>query len=292
MFSHSPSCTCGLCLGVPRVQFLLNRGSQFTGFIARACIHLREFEGKLRDELSVFERESAGSTPLPPPPVGVLPGLPKVPERRESSTPKERTGGEPVLEGLSGKAKGGAPSPPKKLGAVKEESEAEEKGSLKEVSPTPERSERKEERHKRKEKEPKRRRSKSREKKERKLARKNSPERSSRSHRGTSEAKKKDRREGSRGEEESPRSDRGKEKKYRDEGEDHRERQKEKKDWGDHRREQVHTDFQRSGGASSSKGKGRGWKGHVPFSSHPRWRGTNKGVVKRAKQERFNNRYR
>ena len=32
--------------------------------------------------------------------------------------------------------------------------------------------------------------------------------------------------------------------------------------------------------------RGPGWRGEVPYSSHPRWRGKNKGVVKRAKQER------
>ena len=36
---------------------------------------------------------------------------------------------------------------------------------------------------------------------------------------------------------------------------------------------------------------GRGWQGVLPRSDHPRWsQGTNKGQVKRAKQERFNRR--
>ena len=38
---------------------------------------------------------------------------------------------------------------------------------------------------------------------------------------------------------------------------------------------------------------GRGWVGYLPRSDHPRWTdSTNKGQVKRAKQERFNNRRR
>jgi hypothetical protein len=38
--------------------------------------------------------------------------------------------------------------------------------------------------------------------------------------------------------------------------------------------------------------QGRGWIGRVPYSSHPRWtQGENKGQVKRAKQERFNQRH-
>ena len=40
-----------------------------------------------------------------------------------------------------------------------------------------------------------------------------------------------------------------------------------------------------------SQPQGRGWVGRVPYSSRYRWsQGTNKGIVKRAKQERFNNR--
>ena len=39
------------------------------------------------------------------------------------------------------------------------------------------------------------------------------------------------------------------------------------------------------------KGKGKGWRGPIPFSGHQRWStGKNKGIVKRAKQERFNQR--
>lgn len=38
--------------------------------------------------------------------------------------------------------------------------------------------------------------------------------------------------------------------------------------------------------SSKGRGKGRGWVGPVPRSSHPRWtEGKNKGIVKRAKQE-------
>lgn len=36
------------------------------------------------------------------------------------------------------------------------------------------------------------------------------------------------------------------------------------------------------------RGRGPGWVGSVPVSGHPRWKGKNKGVVKRAKQERYN----
>ena len=43
-----------------------------------------------------------------------------------------------------------------------------------------------------------------------------------------------------------------------------------------------------SGSKGGGKGKpqGSGWRGPVPYSSHPRWtQGTNKGITKRAKQE-------
>ena len=43
-----------------------------------------------------------------------------------------------------------------------------------------------------------------------------------------------------------------------------------------------------SGSKGGGKGKpqGKGWRGPVPYSSHPRWtQGTNKGITKRAKQE-------
>ena len=45
----------------------------------------------------------------------------------------------------------------------------------------------------------------------------------------------------------------------------------------------------RQGGRPAERG--RGWVGPVPYSDHPRWyTGKSKGVVRRAKQERFNNR--
>ena len=41
-----------------------------------------------------------------------------------------------------------------------------------------------------------------------------------------------------------------------------------------------------SKGGSKGKSQGSGWRGKVPYSSHPRWtQGTNKGITKRAKQE-------
>ena len=41
-----------------------------------------------------------------------------------------------------------------------------------------------------------------------------------------------------------------------------------------------------------ARGRGRGWIGPVPWSSHPRWyTGKNKGITRRAKQEKFNNRW-
>ena len=39
------------------------------------------------------------------------------------------------------------------------------------------------------------------------------------------------------------------------------------------------------------RGQGPGWIGRIPWSGHQRWRGKNKGIVKRAKQERYNERY-
>ena len=41
-----------------------------------------------------------------------------------------------------------------------------------------------------------------------------------------------------------------------------------------------------------ARGRGRGWIGPVPWSLHPRWyTGKNKGITRRAKQEKFNNRW-
>ena len=41
-----------------------------------------------------------------------------------------------------------------------------------------------------------------------------------------------------------------------------------------------------------ARGRGRGWIGPVPWSTHPRWyTGKNKGITRRAKQEKFNNRW-
>ena len=40
------------------------------------------------------------------------------------------------------------------------------------------------------------------------------------------------------------------------------------------------------------RGRGRGWIGPIPWSSHPRWHtATNKGITKRAKQEKYNDRW-
>ena len=41
-------------------------------------------------------------------------------------------------------------------------------------------------------------------------------------------------------------------------------------------------------GGGRGSGQGKGWRGAIPYSHHPRWtEGTNKGVTKRAKQEIF-----
>ena len=41
-----------------------------------------------------------------------------------------------------------------------------------------------------------------------------------------------------------------------------------------------------------ARGRGRGWIGPIPWSNHPRWyTGKNKGITRRAKQEKYNNRW-
>ena len=294
MWGHTANCPCAICHSLPRIFHLIETGSRFAGFVPQVGERIRLVESEIRDILSfldgtrVFSR-LPGVLPEPPvlsgvPPLGgVVPGSVAPPkesglgekqaERRENPSPKSKEAG--PLPGISPKA----PAPVKwgtvePYTLVKQEQGVDERGPVQEL-PRVEGSEEertsKQEREKEKKRSSPRDNERSRSRKRRKEKRKE--EKSKKKDRDTSENKRSEDRKV------SPRSS-GREKKKR-------ERSEEEAGEETTRRENQHTP-----NWTGRRGRGRGWQGELPVSHHPRWRGVNKGQVKRAKQEVYNNRYR
>ena len=292
MWGHLEKCSCPVCLSLARVGTLIQEGTKYPGFVARASLLFRDLEGKLRDDLEVCRRSLIpGLPPLPPPPVG------------ESNPPNSPQRSDPQLVGSTPK---GVPArPPKGLSQVKEEPAEEGKGPVEDVIKKKENEEIEAEENKerarrsrsrvgedkrrkeKKNKEKRRSKSRSRKRRRREEEEETGVERTPKKEtaRGSREAEETEeiRRDEGRGKAKSPapNEERGKERKYRPRELDTEIERRP--------RETGHQDRRKGGERGpSGKGKGKGWYGTVPYSQHPRWHGKNKGVVKRAKQERFN----
>ena len=282
MWGHAFSCSCAICLSLERVLQIVAQGSKYPVFVERAGERFRLLEAELRDLLSSLDGSRGSGLTLPKasgpgfqPSVPVIPSWPvvggvpiprPVVAQGEPSAPSQ-----PDTPGLSSKAKPLEKEGEKRI-AVKEENEAPSGTGLGEVqnldSPKREKGDKKEKRKSRSRKKEKRRKREESEKEGDRKTREGSKEKVSEK----------------RGEEESPKS--GKKRKSRWDSpvpaEAHPRKEAEKPPEPTEPPPWVQ--------AERESRQGRGWRGDIPFSSHPRWdssRSKNKGVVKRAKQEYY-----
>ena len=289
LWGHRTDCTCPICRSVARIFLLVREGSQHPGFIAPASERFRVLESELRDILLSFDCRVDILRPLPEvlplpvlgaSPAGSQPAAEGVRvEPRESETPRNSGKG---LPGVAPKAKAEGNFGKAEPGEIQTKVEAEEDkgGAVHEVEDL---EEKKEKSKRGREKERKRSRSRRKSKERRRLEQGEGKERKKRRGEESEEEKKST----GKGEETSPsgKKDRGEERTP-----DRREtaersvsvKRKGPKPPG----HPPH--WHRESGARSS-----GWRGHIPYSDHPRWyKSVNKGIVKRAKQERWNSRFR
>ena len=330
MWGHAFGCACPVCKGLLRVFNLIGQGSQYPGFVDFTGSRVRGLEGELRDELSRLGPTEGpcgvGAAATAPAPFSNYPfPFPPYyqPKGAESSqiyqqvVPGPPPPGPPPLKG-AGSSQCGAQvkqgdktldlypksagprsttslpkeSPPEsQLKTVKEEpkeSPAKANSGVVEPSPTkvPEREElprrkrsrsKKEKKHK--DKKEKRRRHRSPEDKDSEKGQKERKQEES-SERGVKDTPNESAEPSAPGGSRPSRSLAPREPSH---SPPRRGSDKERK----HKEDYFH-----QGGTKSGAKKGPGWFGPIPYSTHHRWRGKNKGVVKRAKQERFNERYR
>ena len=319
---HTVECNCPVCQSLARVASLVELGASLPGFLQVATSKVRALEGDLRDELQRFGVQSGGVQPkpgpVPPPPPPSLGGAatplwpfnlhppgfvpfgvpigppPKVPfvatqlpkgvgnsQPTPRNTPAEiqelKTKSQPITppKSESTQATGGGKSVPVK--EEPKESPTSAKGGLKEIEFL-------DKGERRRSKSRRRKRSRSR-KRERKSAKKSESERVR-----SEEEEKGEKRSPSR--EELPRRTGGSRvsssgvPRPPSHSPPQRNENKERK----HRDEEEHP--RRGEQSTGSKRQGPGWIGPIPKSGHHRWfKGKNKGVVKRAKQERYNERW-
>ena len=296
---------------------MIHYGSSFEGFVQLVGDRVRIFESEVRDLLSQVEGRSivglpSGSSVVPPgavlspPPKQVPAG--EAGKAREAESP--RIGGVNP-PGVEPKAKPGVkfgaaePQEFKEIAVKKEASEEEEKPA--ENTPSKEKKEKKERGEKKKKK-------RSRSRKRRKSSEERSRKEEKVHKKRRIEDSEADKEERKREKEDSPRRPEGKERKTRE-----REEGPEAKEGGGSSssawrpepssgavassREQrfsprpACTGWYQPRGERPQQGdkppQGKGWQGRIPYSDHPRWsEGKNKGVTKRAKQERYHRRYR
>ena len=260
MWGHKQTCVCLICRSFPRIFSLVADGRHYGGYQHFVGNWLRFLECEFRDELA--RSQGLPATPFPDSPV-----VPTTDPVGKGDTKREPSGfsavpapsGKGPQKGeLNTTPKGKPPSPPPSVheAPAANEIESNEEGTSK-----------KDRSNSRKGHREGRERSRSRRRRESSHKRRR---RSSRS-RGRHQR---------RGEESPKRS---------------RESRKEKKSRPDRPREPDNPPPSSTARSSQRPPEprgpppGRGWVGEVPYSDHPRWySATNKGQVKRAKQERFN----
>ena len=303
MWGHILTCECAVCHSFPRIFELLKSGSKYSGFVARAGEKVRLLEGELRDLLSqadgsrevapsagllaageLFAPRSAPKAPLLPSglslPGGVLPAPPLAEVgglfAKAKPAEKQGEGGEENLE-------------------VKSEGADEEKEPLEDAREAREVDKRRKE--KKKDKKEKHR---SRSRRRRRADSKEVEEEESRKEARVSEDRKSRRESPKRGDPTSPRKksdERGERKKGESKSPrgSQRERSREgARGWRDRSRSRRSRGPRPPDHPPPTRPRvpqGPGWRGPIPYSSHPRWFvGKNRGITKRAKQEIFNRR--
>ena len=311
MFRHDQTCSCPACQSLSRVSGLINAGCNLPGFLQVATGKLRVLEGELRDEVAKFGL-GPGLGPLgvpldlPPPnflqgkggflsgppirpPPGYFEGGTGVNNSQGASQPGES------VKGVSSKS--AAAEPPQRLHPgqeaspakviVKEEPRESPKTGRTGLAEASFVEEELGEKRRKKSRSRRRKRSKSHhkrtkeDKKSEDSTRKNRREKSEEPSRG--EKRSPSRKELQRRPERSSGS-KGEGGEYH--GEEIEEENREEED-------RKRRDRDRPVERTAGQRRGPGWKGRIPYSDHQRWwQGKNKGVVKRAKQERFNARRR
>ena len=304
MWGHSQSCGCTLCTTFSRVFSLVREGTGLPGFVPLASGPVRVLEGELRDTVEFCIRQNraqaqVGGAPLPPPVAASSPLPPPAVPLQEPE--KEGSGQGSQVEKakkqpehnlyLTAKSKPSSPVPaersiapksepldsPGVLVDVAEEEQAEGVGEEEKAKKKKKRSQSSQARSAKPSKPKKdKRKSRSRSRRRRDKEGSSSPKRS-----------KSRRRRRSTGDRGSPREERGRERRTRPEESPARKSPLRP-------RSPPYPPGPRSPSRPPpgyEREQGPGWRGQVPYSSHPRWTsGANKGVVKRAKQERYNSR--
>ena len=300
MWGHAPSCACSICTTLSRIFPLVNEGSGIPNFISLAGRHFRVLEGELRDTLDALLDHGRSGPPkaaaAPPPPPVAQPEQSSGPLQRESTASASQAPAAPPAgppeQFLYPKSK---PAEPGKTSEgvefkVEPHSSPDQLVDAEELEPRgPEAA-----------KKPKAstessRRTKSPvidvDKKRKHKDKRRTRSRSRRRRRKTTEAKSPKREEEARRSRKRSRTrsipaSRGRERKERP---------------SSPRRSPLRPKsppfppWPRSPSQpppGHREARGSGWRGPVPYSSHPRWtEGKNKGVTKRAKQERYNQRH-
>ena len=286
MWGHADTCPCLVCRCLPRIHLLIGHGSNRPGFLDLAARQLRVLECELRDEL---ERVLPHQGSLPTPSAPIAPGGPALRE-----APATASQAAPEKEGpdhkLQTTPKSGPPLPPGDLRGSAADTKPE-----KECTPAEVKEEEKGTSPQESHKEPQ----------DQELSPKESPTRPRSSgtkereptHPPVVEKKKKKKKDKDRSQKRKRRSsdsrgrrERRSPKRSRSHG---RERKTRSERPPEPDRPPARDRYWWPSEPAYPPQRGAGWRGPVPWSDHPRWReGQNKGQVKRAKQERYNNRSR
>ena len=309
MWGHATSCGCPLCQSLGRVFRLIVLGQGRASFCSYALSAIRSFEAELRDELA--RGEPAHSQVIPgeaAPPAEPAreektsqhllpeqePPAPLQREQKGSQAPplqREQKGSQAPVEGpsrtegvLNLTPKVPPPVPPTQLSSAPSGSKAEVKEEAKRTSPRLP-SERRSEKKERGERARSSGRRRHRESRDRRRGEERSPKqgRSRQREKRSRDSEKKRRRRDSK---EPIEEERGREKKRRSE--------KPPEPLGPPpQRREFERWWPQEPRYPPPQRQGRGWQGELPVSSHPRWtESTNKGQVKRGKQELFSRRHR
>ena len=274
MWGHLNTCPCSVCKCLPRLFSLISLGGSYSTFIPWVGDRLRVLEAECRDELL---RLGPPPGAVPPPGLGPGPASSKGESVGPATPTAPKESEQPPEKDQQLTAKGRPPVPPKNLQqsysktGVKEEPPLSPEGGppgVVEVVDVEASSKKRD-----------------RPRSRREHHRHHSPEerrhRDSRRSKDRSDKRKRRTRSRSRRRRDSPKAShsRGRSRKRRAE-----KPPEPPYPPPDHRRRERPPE-------PNHPPQGRGWVGPLPVSSHPRWTdSTNKGQVKRAKQERFNRR--
>ena len=284
MWGHDQSCGCPICTSLVRSFALIQQASPLQGFVHLAGVHVRGLEGELRDTAAYCARQGSQATPkaeqaAPPLAAASAPPIPAkkaVDESKGSETASHsQAAAEPSttspLNFLYPKSKPSSPPRSEKAQKVKTEPDQSPECLVDAVEVVPASSARARSSGRRPRSEQKRTHSSRSKKADKEKKRRRSKSRSRRR----------------RGDQGTPKASPKREKKRRTPT-------PETRTSPPRPRTPSHPPGPRSPEGPPPRRhrpQGQGWSGPIPYSDHPRWyHGQNKGIVKRSKQERHNQR--